>query len=168
MEPTEADPGVPPALETGPDGEAASTGPEQALDEGVAEATGEGAEALPGGAVEFFGPAAEFLDKGGIAIWAITALSIMTLAIIIWKLWRYSRSGVWRRAGAEAAVDCWRAYRDDEALEIAMDVGCALGSRRSRSAAPMPDGPRTRRGRRPCASPRGCWQRRAPGCARSS
>jgi biopolymer transport protein ExbB len=44
----------------------------------------------------------------------------MTLAIILWKLWRYSRSGVWRRARAEAAVDYWRAYRDDEALEIAV------------------------------------------------
>jgi hypothetical protein len=62
MEPTEADPGVPPAFEANPDGEAASTGPEQALGEGIAEPTGEGAGSLPGGAMEILGPAAEFLD----------------------------------------------------------------------------------------------------------
>lgn len=65
------------------------------------------------------GPAADFLGKGGMAIWAIAALSVVTLAIILWKLWRYSRTGVWRRARAEAAVERWRTYRDDEALEIA-------------------------------------------------
>ena len=65
------------------------------------------------------GPSVDFLDKGGMAIWAIAALSVVTLAIILWKLWRFSWTGVWRRARAEAAVRRWRSHRDDEALEIA-------------------------------------------------
>ncbi|MEM9060872.1 MAG: MotA/TolQ/ExbB proton channel family protein [Pseudomonadota bacterium] len=68
---------------------------------------------------DFFGPASELLDKGGLAIWAIAALSVLTLAIILWKLWRYSVTGVWRRERAEMAVEKWLANEDASALEIA-------------------------------------------------
>lgn len=63
------------------------------------------------GMVHGFGAAVDslalFLDRGGIAIWAIAALSVVTLAIILWKIWRMAATGTWRRALAEAAVDAW-------------------------------------------------------------
>lgn len=42
-----------------------------------------------------------FLDSGGPALWAIAALSVVTLAIILWKLWRLLRLGVWSTRTAE-------------------------------------------------------------------
>ncbi|KGB80727.1 flagellar motor protein MotA, partial [Rhodovulum sp. NI22] len=36
-----------------------------------------------------------FLQKGGPAIWAITALSVVTLTLILWKLWRLVAAGAW-------------------------------------------------------------------------
>lgn len=51
---------------------------------------------------------AGFLERGGPAIWAIAVLSIATLALILWKLWRFLITGVWRRARAERALQAWR------------------------------------------------------------
>ncbi|MEM0989122.1 MAG: MotA/TolQ/ExbB proton channel family protein [Pseudomonadota bacterium] len=69
---------------------------------------------------DMLGPAGEFLEKGGFAIWAIAALSVVTLAIILWKLWRLSHIGVWRRDRAEAAVNAWLRFDDATALETAI------------------------------------------------
>lgn len=63
---------------------------------------------------------AAFLERGGFVIWAIAALSVVALAIILWKLWRFSRSGAWRRARAEAAVARWLDDCPDEALQTAL------------------------------------------------
>lgn len=49
----------------------------------------------------------EFLDRGGPALWAIAALSVMTLSLVLWKLWRLFRSGTWKREGAETALRFW-------------------------------------------------------------
>ena len=48
-------------------------------------------------------------DRGGVVIWAIAALSLFTLTLIIWKAIRLSRLGVWGGAVAEAAVDAFQA-----------------------------------------------------------
>lgn len=48
-----------------------------------------------------------FLDKGGIAMWLIAALSVVTLALILLKLWRLARVGAWHGRNAEAAVALW-------------------------------------------------------------
>ena len=50
------------------------------------------------------GPAAEALLRGGPALWAIAALSVLGLALILWKVWRLARMGAWRRAPAEALL----------------------------------------------------------------
>lgn len=50
----------------------------------------------------------EFLVTGGPALWAIAALSVVTLALILWKLWDMARLGAWSRAPAEAAVAKWQ------------------------------------------------------------
>ncbi len=44
------------------------------------------------------------LIRGGPALWAIAALSVLGLALVLWKLWRLARMGAWRRAPAEAAL----------------------------------------------------------------
>jgi len=68
------------------------------------------------------------LDRGGIAIWAIAALSVLTLAVILWKTWRLARAGAWRRDRAEAAVAAWVAGRHREAQTIA-DRGAGMAAR---------------------------------------
>lgn len=75
--------------------------------------------AVAQGAGAYLGPAGELLDKGGLAIWALVALSVVTLAIILWKVWRLSWIGVWRKGRAEQAVAAWGAHNDAMALETA-------------------------------------------------
>lgn len=57
-----------------------------------------------------------FLDRGGPALWAIAALSVLTLALILWKLWDLLRLGVWSRRRAEAALAEWRGGNTGAAL----------------------------------------------------
>lgn len=67
-----------------------------------------------GGAVEFLrkarmmSPILGLLDRGGAVIWIIAALSVVGLAVILWKVWRLSFLGVWGGARAEAAVEAFR------------------------------------------------------------
>ncbi|MEM7058143.1 MAG: MotA/TolQ/ExbB proton channel family protein [Pseudomonadota bacterium] len=85
------------------------------------------------GVAEYFSPAIEMLEKGGIAIWAIAALSVLTVAIILWKLWRFAVMGIWRRKRADTAVDLWQQHQDLDALEIAM-AGRGLRARLAATA----------------------------------
>lgn len=62
--------------------------------------------------------AQEFLIKGGPAIWAIAALSVITMALILWKIWRLSWIGAWRRNRAEAALAQWEAQDIDGARAL--------------------------------------------------
>ncbi len=63
--------------------------------------------------------ALDLLEKGGPAIWAILALSVAALAIILWKLWALSSTRAWNRSEAETAVDLWAAGKDAEAETVA-------------------------------------------------
>ncbi|MCL4186939.1 MAG: MotA/TolQ/ExbB proton channel family protein [Rhodobacteraceae bacterium] len=47
---------------------------------------------------------AAFLDRGGPAMWAIALLSVVGLALILWKLWDFLRLGAFGGGAAEAAV----------------------------------------------------------------
>lgn len=51
--------------------------------------------------------AQEFLVKGGPAIWAIAALSVLTAALILWKVWRLALMGAWAGRRTEEAVRLW-------------------------------------------------------------
>lgn len=82
------------------------------------DAAAELAEA-PSMLVTLLGPAGEFLDKGGLAIWAIAALSVVTLAVILWKIWRFSLIGVWRKSRAERALEQWTSFDERGAMETA-------------------------------------------------
>ncbi len=48
-----------------------------------------------------------FLDKGGATIWLIAGLSVLTLALILWKVWRLTLIGAWASGRAESAVIGW-------------------------------------------------------------
>lgn len=48
--------------------------------------------------------ATTFLQDGGPSIWAIAALSVITVALILWKIWRLALIGAWARGKAQKAV----------------------------------------------------------------
>ena len=51
----------------------------------------------------------EFMTRGGPALWVIGALSVVTVALILWKLWHLLRLGAWRRGPAERAASAAQA-----------------------------------------------------------
>ena len=59
-----------------------------------------------------------FLERGGPALWAIAALSVATLTLILWKIWRLSLAGAWAGAATRAAVGRWCAGARDEAITM--------------------------------------------------
>ncbi|MCK0149076.1 MotA/TolQ/ExbB proton channel family protein [Marivita sp. S6314] len=59
----------------------------------------------------------DFLNRGGPALWVIAGLSIVTLGLILWKLWSLSRLGAWRREATETAVTLWQSGHRDTAQQ---------------------------------------------------
>ncbi|MCH8467950.1 MAG: MotA/TolQ/ExbB proton channel family protein [Roseinatronobacter sp.] len=57
-----------------------------------------------------------FLLRGGPALWVIAALSILTMALILWKFWDLARLGAWSRTPSEQAVANWQSGASDAAL----------------------------------------------------
>ncbi|MBL3610232.1 MotA/TolQ/ExbB proton channel family protein [Rhodovulum sulfidophilum] len=53
-------------------------------------------------------PILSFLQTGGAAMWAIAALSVATLSLILWKLWRLALMGAFAGARAERSVALWQ------------------------------------------------------------
>lgn len=58
----------------------------------------------------------DFLNRGGPALWVIAGLSVVTLGLILWKLWRLSLLGAWRRSATEKAVALWQKGQHNAAL----------------------------------------------------
>ena len=48
------------------------------------------------------------LSRGGPILWLIAGLSVLTLAIILWKLWQMVRLGTWGGARSELAIAAWQ------------------------------------------------------------
>ena len=70
-----------------------------------------------GPAAQWAGAMAEFLLAGGPAMLAIAALSVLTLALILWKLMRLLSMGAWSGGRHTArAVALWQRGQRDEAL----------------------------------------------------
>lgn len=63
----------------------------------------------------------EFLVNGGPAIWAIAALSVVTVALILWKIWRLVLEGAWSRRTSRRAVQAWEEGDATLALTIVKD-----------------------------------------------
>jgi len=74
------------------------------------------------------------LDLGGPAMWAIAALSVATVALILWKSWRLIAFGAWSGgAQSAAAVTLWR--QGERATALAMLAGRrSLRARLARAA----------------------------------
>lgn len=60
--------------------------------------------------------ARDLMMLGGAAIWAIAALSVIAVAITLWKLWRFALMGVWSGRRSRAAVALWHEGKAAEAL----------------------------------------------------
>jgi len=69
-----------------------------------------------------------FLQKGGPALWVIAALSVLTLALILWKLLRLLRLGAWAGHATARAVDLWSRH-DDAAAQAALEGRGGLRAR---------------------------------------
>ena len=48
-----------------------------------------------------------FLELGGPVVALLLALSVISLATILWKLWHFLSAGVGRRKGLERALPHW-------------------------------------------------------------
>jgi biopolymer transport protein ExbB len=48
-----------------------------------------------------------FLARGGPTLWLIAGLSVVLLALVLWKIWRLSLAGVWTGGATEAALNLW-------------------------------------------------------------
>lgn len=48
-----------------------------------------------------------FLSQGGPVLWLIAGLSVLTLALILWKIWQLARLGAWSGASTQRAVEAW-------------------------------------------------------------
>jgi biopolymer transport protein ExbB len=57
-----------------------------------------------------------FLDRGGPAMWLLAALSVLTLAVILWKIWRLARMGAWSGTATEQAIRLWSDGQAEAAL----------------------------------------------------
>ncbi|MBM7067081.1 MotA/TolQ/ExbB proton channel family protein [Actibacterium sp. 188UL27-1] len=79
------------------------------------------------------GEVQQFLAQGGPAMWVIAGLSVVTVALILWKLWRLLILGAWAGARARDAVRLWRCGDGDTALS-AVDRARDLRSRVVHSA----------------------------------
>lgn len=58
-----------------------------------------------------------FLKDGGPSIWAIATLSVITLALILWKIWQLALMGAWSRGKAGKAVAAFERGDVETALE---------------------------------------------------
>lgn len=59
-----------------------------------------------------------FLRDGGPSIWAIAALAVITIALILWKIWRLALIGAWSRGKAGAAVTTYETGHPEAALAL--------------------------------------------------
>ncbi|PWK61634.1 MotA/TolQ/ExbB proton channel family protein [Roseicyclus mahoneyensis] len=56
----------------------------------------------------------DLLTRGGPVIWAIAALSVLTLALILWKLYRLSTLGAW--SGGHVATEAITLWQQGDAV----------------------------------------------------
>ncbi|MBK43928.1 MAG: flagellar motor protein MotA [Roseovarius sp.] len=81
-----------------------------------------------------------FLDRGGPALWVIAGLSVLTLALILWKIWRLMLTGAWSGAVTERAVALWQHGQGPEAMALlrpraSLRARLALAAMEARTAA---------------------------------
>ena len=63
----------------------------------------------------------EFLTRGGPVMWAIAGLSVITLAIILWKVWDLWQRRVWAGHRTDEAASLWAEGQATDALDKLTD-----------------------------------------------
>lgn len=58
----------------------------------------------------------DFLDRGGATLWLIAALSVLTLSLILWKVWHLALMGSWSGSATAKAISQWTVGQPDAAL----------------------------------------------------
>jgi len=58
----------------------------------------------------------DFLSRGGPVLWLIAAISVASLALILWKAWRLAMMGAWSGAATRAALRLWTEGQPETAL----------------------------------------------------
>ncbi|WP_404379603.1 MotA/TolQ/ExbB proton channel family protein [Caenispirillum salinarum] len=76
---------------------------------------GEPAAAAPVGP---FAEVVELLSAGGPIMLVLAALSVVTLAVVLYKVIQFLAAGVWARRGVGRALELWHAGRADEAAPV--------------------------------------------------
>jgi biopolymer transport protein ExbB len=70
-------------------------------------------------AQDALGRAFAFVEMGGLAMWAIAALSVMTVALILWKVMRLLTFGAWSGGRhTSKALDLWAAGQTAQAMAL--------------------------------------------------
>jgi biopolymer transport protein ExbB len=65
------------------------------------------------------GQVREMLALGGPVVWLLAGLSVVALAVILFKLWQFWRAGLGRHAALEAVLADWDAGQADKAQSAA-------------------------------------------------
>lgn len=74
-----------------------------------------------------------FLTRGGPTLWLIAVLSVLLLAIILWKIWRLALAGAWTGGATHSALDLWA--KGDTAQAVSLLKGRrSLRARLARAA----------------------------------
>lgn len=79
------------------------------------------------------GHIADTLARGGPVMFAIAGLSLITLALILWKFWRYAWQGVWGGSDMGPALAAWNAG-DLDGAEALIRHGRGIRARMARVA----------------------------------
>ncbi|MBE3638960.1 MotA/TolQ/ExbB proton channel family protein [Mangrovicoccus sp. HB182678] len=89
-----------PAAETGLPAPEAPALPDGPVDQALAQ--------LPGWAGDPAAQALDFLNQGGAVVWAIAILSVLTVAVILWRVLRLSAMGAWSaKRRSEKSLAAW-------------------------------------------------------------
>ncbi|WP_240722344.1 MotA/TolQ/ExbB proton channel family protein [Poseidonocella sp. HB161398] len=104
---------------TVPDMSAVQPAPEPALPDGPVD---QALAQLPDGLGDPLGRILDFLNQGGAVVWAIALLSVLTLAVILWRVVRLSALGAWSaKRRSEQSLAAWT--QGDEARARALVAG---------------------------------------------
>lgn len=62
-----------------------------------------------------------FLSRGGPTLWLIAGLSVVSLAIIMWKIWRFISIGAWSRSHTILAIKHWELKEPEAAFSVLLN-----------------------------------------------
>jgi biopolymer transport protein ExbB len=124
--PTSADAAAVPRIDNTPN--TVTAAPTTAAEIAVSDVDADVADVAPKVPMDAMNSALKFLNDGGPSIWAIAALSVLTLALILWKIWRFVLLGAWSKGRAYKAVAAFEAG-DATAAQAIVDGRVGLRSR---------------------------------------